>query len=136
MNVDPNGQLDVRTRDIRVGVDVAVSFIPGIGAISRTLANGSKKLLKKLLTKKKQQDIAKAIYNSLVELGAKASVSKKWSNAVIGMIRAAVGTSIGDVTVSVLKKNLKVVYKKRKNGTSLGILTTMNILDFKKGVFT
>ncbi|MBQ0138889.1 MAG: RHS repeat-associated core domain-containing protein, partial [Kurthia sp.] len=114
MKVDPNGLLDLRTRDIANSINAAISLIPYLGPLQKAMKSGLKSQVKKLMDKNKTvEKLTKAVYKGLVNLNVKTKKARTISKAVAGFINAFVGYSIGQAVVFVLKKNFKTITKNK-----------------------
>lgn len=115
MNVDPNGLLDIRTRDIANSINAVIVLIPYLGPLQKAMRSGVKKQVKKLMDKSKVVDkLTRAIYDGLVTLKVKTAKARDISKAVASFINVFVGYSIGQAVVFVLKKKFKTINKKKK----------------------
>ena len=108
MNIDPDGLVSVRSRDIKATVNVIVAAIPHLRPVVTALKSKAMKELKKLLKKDTVKDrLIESTYKGLAKSGMKKSKAKSISKLVISLVAAAVGYTIWRYCSNSIKKAIQ-----------------------------
>lgn len=115
MNIDPNGELSIRTREIKNVVNAAVALIPALRPLRIALKNKQTKKLNKLMhTPHIQKVLIRETDGALSSLHIKKKYRGIITGALINSVLALFDISVGGIVVDILKKFLKTHKKKGK----------------------
>jgi len=114
MNIDPNGELSIRTREVKNVVNAAIGLIPALRPIRIALSNKKTVKLNKELKNGVQKVLKSTTDDALSSLHIKKKNRKIVKAALINSVLALIDLSIGDIVVKILKRFLKTHKKKGK----------------------